>query len=81
MINIFQELRLALPTLLQSIFSFENEAGWGLEKVTRSQCGYEFEMLRNLLGPEGPVLNLVYSLQTDPYTSYEFPIKCLPVRI
>ncbi|KAK7506108.1 hypothetical protein BaRGS_00002830 [Batillaria attramentaria] len=73
-----KELRLVFPALLQSIFGFENEPGWGIERLSRPQHGYDFELLRSLLGPDGPVMNLVYSLQADPYTTYEFPFKFLP---
>lgn len=75
-----QELRLVFPTLLQSIFGAEGEPGWGVDKLCKSQHAYDFEAMRAFLGPEGPLLNAVYSLQADPYTAYEFPFKYLPVR-
>ena len=74
-----QELRLVFPALLQSIFGGEAEPGWGVDKLCKSQHAYDFEAMRTFLGPEGPLLNAVYSLQADPYTAYEFPFKCLPV--
>ena len=74
-----QELRLVFPTLLQSIFGGEGEPGWGVDKLCKSQHAYDFEAMRTFLGPEGPLLNAVYSLQADPYTAYEFPFKYLPV--
>ncbi|KAK3083762.1 hypothetical protein FSP39_002782 [Pinctada imbricata] len=73
-----KELRSALPQLLESIFGFGNEAGWGLDLVSRTTNIQDFECLRRLLSPEGPLLSLVYSLQADPYLSYEFPFSCLP---
>ncbi|XP_025090593.1 sphingomyelin phosphodiesterase 4-like isoform X2 [Pomacea canaliculata] len=73
-----KELRLVLPILLQNIFGFENEPGWGLDKVSKIQDREAFVQIRHLLSPEGPLLTLVYNLQMDPYTTYEFPLKCLP---
>lgn len=70
---------MVLPILLQNIFGFENEPGWGLDKVSKIQDREAFVQIRHLLSPEGPLLTLVYNLQMDPYTTYEFPLKCLPV--
>ncbi|XP_070204536.1 sphingomyelin phosphodiesterase 4-like isoform X2 [Littorina saxatilis] len=73
-----KELRLVFPALLQSIFGEEGEPGWGVDKLSRSQHAYDFEDLLKFLGPEGPLLQAVYSLQADPFTAYEFPFKNLP---
>lgn len=72
---------MVLPILLQNIFGFENEPGWGLDKVSKIQDREAFVQIRHLLSPEGPLLTLVYNLQMDPYTTYEFPLKCLPVSV
>ena len=77
----FQELKNALPSLLTNIFGFGSESGWQLNLVCRGYNTQDFESLQRFLGPEGPLLNLVYSLQSDASLLYEFPVNCIPVSI
>ena len=74
-----QDLRNSLPALLENIFGFGSEPGWGLDVISKSQNPHEYEAVLRLLDPEGPLLSFIYSLQTDIYLTYEFPFSCLPV--
>lgn len=67
-------LGLATPTALQG------HLGWGLRVITRSAQPREFEQLRLFLGPNGPLLALIFRLASDPYMAFEFPVTWLPVR-
>ncbi|XP_064612620.1 sphingomyelin phosphodiesterase 4-like isoform X2 [Liolophura sinensis] len=73
-----KELRNVLPMLLENIFGFGNEPGWGLERLTMSYHRQEFEYGRRFFSPEGSLLKAIYALQSDPYLTYEFPLSCLP---
>ncbi|XP_021346296.1 sphingomyelin phosphodiesterase 4-like isoform X2 [Mizuhopecten yessoensis] len=73
-----KELRNALPDLLEHIFGLDTEPGWGLDMLCRSNNTHDFDAVRKLLAPEGPLLTLISSLQVDQYISYEFPTKYLP---
>lgn len=68
-------LGLATPSTIQG------HAGWGLRVITRSAQPREFEQLRVFLGPNGPLLALIFRLASDPYMVFEFPVAWLPVRI
>ncbi|KAJ8311969.1 hypothetical protein KUTeg_009342 [Tegillarca granosa] len=73
-----KELRNVLPLILENLFGFGSETGWGLDLLSQSANPHEFEAVRRLLSPEGTLLNLIYNLNTDIYLSYEFPINCIP---
>ena len=75
----FQDLSHVLPGLLENIFGFGAELGWGLDSITKAQQPVEFDSLVRLLAPEGQLLQLVYNLQIDSYVTYEFPFGSLPV--
>ena len=77
----FQDIRNMLPSLLENIFGFGSEPGWGLDILSKSQNPHEYGAVLHLLAPEGTLLNLIYSLQTDIYLTYEFPFTCLPVSL
>lgn len=64
--------------ILENLFGFGSETGWGLDLLSQSANPHEFEAVRRLLSPEGTLLNLIYNLNTDIYLSYEFPINCIP---
>lgn len=68
-----------MPGLLENIFGFGAEPGWGLDTITKSQGHGDFDAVLRFLGPEGPLLRLVYHLQTDVYLMYEYPFANLPV--
>ena len=65
--------------MLENIFGCGQGPGWGLDMISRSSNPQDFDSIRKLLAPEGPVLSLVYTLMTDSF--YEFPIIALPVSI
>ncbi|XP_069135222.1 sphingomyelin phosphodiesterase 4-like isoform X1 [Argopecten irradians] len=73
-----KELRNALPDLLENIFGLDTDPGWGLDILCRSINTQDFDAVRKLLAPEGPLFTLINSLQGDQYISYEFPTKYLP---
>ncbi|XP_052802785.1 sphingomyelin phosphodiesterase 4-like isoform X2 [Mya arenaria] len=73
-----KDLSAVLPGLLENIFGFGSEPGWGLDSISRGHNGVEYDALMKLLGPEGPLMSLVCNLQTDPYLTFEFPSSCLP---
>ncbi|XP_033748728.1 sphingomyelin phosphodiesterase 4-like isoform X2 [Pecten maximus] len=73
-----KELRNALPDLLEHIFGLDSEPGWGLDILCRSTNTHDFDAVRKLLAPEGPLFTLISNLQGDQYISYEFPIRYLP---
>jgi len=69
-----------MPLIIESIFGFGSAAGYGwcigpLAYINQS----EFDILCHLLGPEGPLLQVVYKLAVDSGCRYEFPVSCLPV--
>ncbi|XP_029644144.1 sphingomyelin phosphodiesterase 4 [Octopus sinensis] len=66
------------PTILESIFGFGHEPGWNLEYINKIKTPEEYEYGRAFLSPNGPLMKLVYRLQSDPYLSYDFPLHCLP---
>ncbi|GAB1597519.1 sphingomyelin phosphodiesterase 4-like [Argonauta hians] len=66
------------PTILESIFGFGHEPGWNLEYINKIKTPDEYEYGRAFLSPTGPLMKLVYRLQSDPYISYDFPLHCLP---
>lgn len=74
-----QELRHALPYIIENMFGFGNESGWGIDKIDKHNHPQEFECLRRFLAPDSRLLNLIYRLQGEIYLSYEFPFKYLPV--
>ena len=73
-----QEIHPVLPVLIESIFGFGSQSGWGLGRITRSHYA-EFRALRELLNADGPLLRLLNRLAPDPHFRYEFPVSCLPV--
>ncbi|XP_046543533.1 sphingomyelin phosphodiesterase 4-like isoform X2 [Haliotis rubra] len=73
-----KELRHALPYIIENMFGFGNENGWGIDKIDKHNHPQEFECLRRFLAPESQLLNLIYRLQGEIYLSYEFPFKYLP---
>ncbi|XP_045108439.1 sphingomyelin phosphodiesterase 4-like isoform X2 [Portunus trituberculatus] len=64
----------APPTTIQGCI------GWGLRVITRSAQPREFEQLRAFLGPNGPLLALIFRLASDPYMVFEFPVAWLPAK-
>ncbi|KAH7955451.1 hypothetical protein HPB52_000901 [Rhipicephalus sanguineus] len=72
----FKELQHYLPTVLEHVFGFGVNVGWGLQNITHGQPG--FDAVRRFLSPEGPLLLLVYRLLSDASVNYEFPVSCLP---
>ncbi|XP_048241168.1 sphingomyelin phosphodiesterase 4-like isoform X1 [Haliotis rufescens] len=73
-----KELRHALPYIIENMFGFGNESGWGIDKIDKHNHPQEFECLRRFLAPDSRLLNLIYRLQGEIYLSYEFPFKYLP---
>ncbi|XP_061189717.1 sphingomyelin phosphodiesterase 4-like isoform X1 [Saccostrea echinata] len=71
-----KELKNVLPYLLENIFGYGQNPGWGLDLINRSSNSQDFDNIRRLLAPEGTLLSLVYTLMTDSF--YEFPINSLP---
>nr|XP_022335736.1 sphingomyelin phosphodiesterase 4-like isoform X2 [Crassostrea virginica] len=71
-----KDLKNVLPYMLENIFGCGQGPGWGLDMISRSSNPQDFDSIRKLLAPEGPVLSLVYTLMTDSF--YEFPIIALP---
>ncbi|KAL4223981.1 sphingomyelin phosphodiesterase 4 [Mactra antiquata] len=67
-----------LPGLLENIFGFGAEPGWGLDVITKGHNHAEFDAVLRFLGPEGPIMKVVCNLQTDSYLTYEFPFSSLP---
>ena len=61
------------------MFGFGNEPGWDLEYINKTTTPDEYEYGQAFLSLNGPLLKLVYRLQADPYLTYEFPLRCLPV--
>ena len=75
----WQELQCILAPLLESIFGFGNQPGWGIGRISKSNS-YDFNAVRELLHPNGSLLRLVHRLMAEPFR-YEFPFMCLPVRV
>ncbi|KAH6933183.1 hypothetical protein HPB50_012887 [Hyalomma asiaticum] len=71
-----KELQHYLPTILEHVFGFGANVGWGLQNISHGQPG--FDAIRRFLGPEGPLLLLIYRLLSDASVNYEFPVSCLP---
>lgn len=79
---LLQDLYNVLPVIIENIFGFGAASGasYGCfigpqAYVTQS----EFNVICDLLGPEGSLLRVVYKLAADSSCRYEFPVSCLPV--
>jgi len=77
-----QDLHSLLPMIIEHIFGFGAASGPSCgcflgpqAYVTQS----EFNVICDLLGPEGSLLQVVYKLAADSSCRYEFPVSCLPV--
>ncbi|CAN7985356.1 unnamed protein product, partial [Ixodes hexagonus] len=73
-----QELQHYLPMLVESIFGFGAQLGWGLRTLVHRDQPHDFRAVRLFLGPQGPLLGLVYRLLSDGTLKYDFPVSCLP---
>ncbi|XP_048752560.2 sphingomyelin phosphodiesterase 4-like isoform X2 [Ostrea edulis] len=71
-----KELKNILPYLFEKIFGYGLDPGWGLDLISRSSSPQDFDYVRRLLAPEGPLLSVVYTLMMDSF--YEFPMNNLP---
>lgn len=70
-----KEIHAILPLLVRSIFNFNNNLpGWWISNAG----GADFNRLRDLLDPRGPLLQIIYKLTADSACKYEFPLTCLP---
>jgi len=74
-----QDFSAILPALLEHIFGFGLEPGWGLDQLSKAHNVYDFDAVCRFLHPSGTLLTKLYNLQTDVYTTFEFPFSCLPV--
>lgn len=77
-----QDLAGCLPLIVENVFGFgaadSSSGNWHIGRIVKSQSG-DFNNLRYLLSPDGPLLQVIYQLSSDPACRYEFPISCLPV--
>ncbi|EEC12937.1 sphingomyelin phosphodiesterase, putative, partial [Ixodes scapularis] len=73
-----QELQHYLPMLVESIFGFGAQLGWGLRTLVHRDHPNDFSAVRFFLGPQGPLLSVLYRLLSDGSLKYDFPIGCLP---
>nr|XP_006821103.1 PREDICTED: sphingomyelin phosphodiesterase 4-like [Saccoglossus kowalevskii] len=73
-----RDLHTIFPLLLESIFGFNNSPGWGLKTLHKQAQALDFFSLRMFLAPNGPLMSMVYKLQSDNYLRYEFLVSCLP---
>lgn len=75
-----KELHGALPLLVESLFNFNSHPqSWWIHRVSGSSASdQDFRGLRNLLSPQGSLLQVIYKLTSDSACKYEFPIWCLP---
>lgn len=71
-----KELQHYLPTVVEHVFGLGAQPGWGLRGLAHGRPG--FDAVRHFLGPEGPLLRLVYRLMSDASLKYDFPSACLP---
>lgn len=74
-----KELQHYLPTVVEHVFGLGAQPGWGLRGLAHGRPG--FEAVRHFLGPEGPLLRLVYRLASDASLKYDFPVACLPFGV
>ncbi|KAK2143122.1 hypothetical protein LSH36_875g01016 [Paralvinella palmiformis] len=70
------ELHTIFPTLIENIFGFSSQSGWGINRISKSNT-YDFNAVHQFLHPEGPLLRLIYRLMLEP-VRYDFPFTCLP---
>jgi len=77
-----QDLHNVLPVIIENIFGFGVASGPAYGCFIGPQAYVnqsEFNVICDLLGPEGSLLRVVYKLAADSSCRYEFPISCLPV--
>ncbi|GIY47729.1 sphingomyelin phosphodiesterase 4 [Caerostris extrusa] len=74
-----KELQYVFPTLVESIFGFHTGIDWGLLTIEKDIQIKEFDSLRRLLAPDGPILRIVNKFTEEFSPKFEFPITCLPV--
>ncbi|XP_022096197.1 sphingomyelin phosphodiesterase 4-like isoform X2 [Acanthaster planci] len=73
-----KELHSVYPLLLDSIFGYNQNPGWGLHAATQQTFRDDYRMLHEFLSPHGHLMTMVYKLQADPALRYEFPVSNLP---
>ncbi|XP_074641623.1 sphingomyelin phosphodiesterase 4-like [Tubulanus polymorphus] len=73
-----KELHSIFPSFLDSVFGFNNQPGWGLQRITKSSNHSDYHSIRSFLSPLGAMMKLVFKLVSEEYFRYEFPMSCLP---
>lgn len=73
-----QDVHVLFPMLIESVFGFRGKPGWGINLLGRIPRSGDFDILRQFLHPEGPLMRLIDKLMTDNHLKYEFPVSCLP---
>ncbi|XP_013394836.1 sphingomyelin phosphodiesterase 4 [Lingula anatina] len=73
-----KDLHQIFPYLVENIFGFNNQPGWGVGTIAKSTQQLDYDMMRQFLSPGGPLIRVVYRLQADPMCRYDFPLSCLP---
>ncbi|XP_064460499.1 sphingomyelin phosphodiesterase 4-like isoform X2 [Ornithodoros turicata] len=74
-----KEIEQYLPNIVEHIFGFNCQVGWGLCSLLRASQNCDFSAVRQFLGPEGPLLRIVYRLLGNNAIKFEFPVSCLPI--
>ncbi|XP_038059464.1 sphingomyelin phosphodiesterase 4-like isoform X2 [Patiria miniata] len=73
-----KELHSVYPQLLDNIFGYNQNPGWGLHVVTQQTSRDDYRVLQEFMSPRGPLMLMVYKLQADGVLRYEFPVSSLP---
>ncbi|XP_033627089.1 sphingomyelin phosphodiesterase 4-like isoform X1 [Asterias rubens] len=73
-----KELHVVYQPLLENIFGYNQNFGWGLQTVSQQSSREDFHIIKEFLAPRGPLMTMVYKLQVDGIFRYEFPVSCLP---
>nr|XP_042898272.1 sphingomyelin phosphodiesterase 4 isoform X2 [Parasteatoda tepidariorum] len=74
-----KEVQYIFPGVIENIFGVRSGIDWGFLKLDKNTQSRDFDSLRKLLAPDGPILKLVYKFTEDVSPKFEFPFSWLPV--
>ena len=75
-----KDLQTFYPTLVQHIFGYQENPGWGLRTITDKNF-MEFRQLYEFFHPHSSMFQLIYRLLKDSINKFEIKLSELPVKL